>query len=46
MPTARLGPEAIALGDKIYVIGGKIDLGRHVSDRNEIVNLNTDTTRN
>ena len=38
MPTARLGLEAIALEDKVYVIGGKTDLGPYVSDKNEILN--------
>src|SRR5918999_1392419 len=40
MPTARLGLEAIALENKIYVIGGKTDLGPYVSDKNEIFSIN------
>ena len=46
MPTARLGLEAIALENKIYVIGGKTDLGPYVSDKNEIFSINIDSTPN
>ena len=46
MPTARLGLEAIALDDKIYVIGGKTDLGPHVTDINEIFQVDNNSTSN
>ena len=35
MPTGRLGLEAVASDDKIYVVGGKIGSGR-VAGANEI----------
>jgi N-acetylneuraminic acid mutarotase len=46
MPTARLGLEASALDDRIYVIGGKTDLGPHVTDINEIFHVDNNSTRN
>jgi N-acetylneuraminic acid mutarotase len=46
MPTERLGLEAIGLGDKIHVIGGKTDIGPHVTDINEIFHVNKNSTRN
>ena len=46
MPTARYGLEAIALDDKIYVIGGRTDSGRHVIDINEIFHIGANSTRN
>jgi N-acetylneuraminic acid mutarotase len=46
MPTARLGLEAIALDDKIYVIGGKTNLGPHVTDKNEIFHVDNNSTSN
>jgi hypothetical protein len=46
MPTARLGLEAIALDEKIYVNGGKTDLGPHVTDINEIYDADNNSTQN
>ena len=46
MPTARYGLEAIALDDKIYVIGGRTDSGRHVIDINEIFHIGANSTSN
>jgi len=46
MPTGRLGLEAIALLDKIFVIGGKTDRGPHVSDINEIFDVEYSSTHN
>lgn len=39
MPTARLGSDSVALGDRIYVIGGKPSLGRTVTNVVEIYHV-------
>ena len=40
MPTPRLGLEAVAIDNKIYVPGGKTDLERNVTNKVEILNIN------
>ena len=45
MPTARFGLEAIALGDKIYLIGGKTKSGPHVTDITEIFEVDNKRVR-
>jgi hypothetical protein len=42
----RHGLEANALDDKIYVIGGKTDLGPHIADVNEIFDVDNNNTSN
>jgi N-acetylneuraminic acid mutarotase len=44
MPTARLGLTAAPLDDKIFVIGGKTDVGPHVSELNEILYVGSNGT--
>ena len=44
MPTARLGSNAVPMNDRIFVIGGKTDLGPHVSELNEIFHLGANGT--
>ena len=39
MPTARHGLAAVAIGDKIYVIGGGPQPGLSVTDANEIFHV-------
>jgi N-acetylneuraminic acid mutarotase len=46
MPTARLASTAVPLDDKIFVIGGKTDLGPHVTDLNEIFHIGVNSTSN
>lgn len=46
MPTARYGLEAIALDDKIYLIGGRTKSGPHIVDLNEIFHVGNNSTRN
>jgi N-acetylneuraminic acid mutarotase len=46
MPTARLGLNAAPLDDKIFVIGGKTDVGPHVSELNEILYVGSNDTSN
>ena len=40
MPTSRLGLEAVSFENRIYVLGGKSDLGRIVG-ANEIFHIET-----
>jgi N-acetylneuraminic acid mutarotase len=44
MPTARLGSEAFPLDNKIFVIGGKTDIGPFVTGLNEIFHIETNST--
>ena len=46
IPTARSGLDAIAQDNKIYVIGGRTDSGRHVIDVNEIFHIGANSTNN
>jgi N-acetylneuraminic acid mutarotase len=46
VPTARYGLEAIALDDKIYVIGGRTNSGPYLVDINEVFNVDNNSTRN
>ena len=46
MPTARYGLEAIALDDKIYVIGGRTNSGPYIVDLNEVFDVDNNSTRN
>jgi N-acetylneuraminic acid mutarotase len=46
MPTGRYGLEAIALNDKIYVIGGRTNSGPYIVDINEVFDVDNNSTRN
>ena len=39
MPTPRIGAESLAIDEKIFVIGGKTDVGPHVSNVSEIFHV-------
>jgi N-acetylneuraminic acid mutarotase len=45
MPTARFGSEAVALDNKIFVIGGKTNVGPYVTELNEIFHINANNSR-
>jgi N-acetylneuraminic acid mutarotase len=46
MPTGRYGSDAIALDDKIYVMGGQTDSGPYQTDVNEIFVVGANSTSN